>query len=401
MILGFGLLTTPLHAADPSQTGTFPIREGLVDIPRPDGTSFAALITYPSQPDSWAPASTLMPGLVYAHGFLTPPELYRQTYRHLASHGFLVLAPRSALEPFPSHDAYAEDIRACLDFFDQANLAPSIPMRTGDQIVNLSFQERIPSNLYGLTGHSMGGGASILAASRDERVTALVPIAAAETRPSAIAAAPGVRSPTLFLTGNRDAITPSGRHTRPMTELMTAPWAWFDLRGASHCGFVSFPLPDVVCDQATLPLNRQLALTHTYLTAFFQLHLQDDLSAWARIWGINPRLDSLVFPVYRPGLEAQPLFQRVRTPAGANGQATLTLRNDYTHPLDLHIDLLTQALPASASPTSISGLAPGQTATLTITWTQPPTGPRQAPVIVQIRDIHRQIGTHAVVSGVR
>lgn len=383
----FFTLATMASAFD--QPGPYPVTESVVSVPREDGPAFDSLFFYPGDAAALAGGPARFPGVVFAHGFLSPPELYRQTCRHLASHGFLVLAPRSALEPFPDHSAYAEDIRACLTYLESGNGTPG----------SLLFQ-RVATDRLGLTGHSMGGGASVLAASRDDRVRALAPIAAAETRPSAIAAAPALAVPTMYLTGSLDAITPSFRHTAPMTEAMTAPWVWMDLRGGSHCGFVSFPLPAFVCDEAAIPLARQLELTHRYLTAFFKLHLEDDVAAWAQIWGVNARVDASVRPRYQPDVTITPTFQRNRIGAGNPAMVSLEVVNRGLEPATFQIDTLS-SIPATTTPSTLANLAPGAAASVNVSWTQPTSGPRRVPVVIQIRNTETQVGAHAVSVGTR
>jgi hypothetical protein len=204
----------------------------------------------------------------------------------------------------------------------------------------------------------------------------------------------------MFLTGSQDAITPSFRHTAPISEAMTAPWTWMDVRGGSHCGFVSFPLPAFVCDEAAIPKPVQLRVTHRYLTAFFALHLEDDLAAWAWIWGVNGRVDSAVMARFAPDAMISPTFQRARFASGATAAFSVALVNQGHEAATFQVDALA-SVPVTVSPATIDHLAPGGSVTVEISWTQPNAGPRRVPVVVQARNVETQVGAHAVVVGTR
>ena len=98
---------------------------------------------------------------------------YLSHFRHLATHGFVVIAPQF---PDTQHGELAEDLLYCVQYLRQQNTSPSS-----------RFRGLLDTTFIGPTGHSMGGGASLLAAARDSRVKVVAPLAAAETTPSAIA----------------------------------------------------------------------------------------------------------------------------------------------------------------------------------------------------------------------
>lgn len=75
---------------------------------------------------------------------------------------------------FPNHQSFANGLSHCLTWLvDQSENPASFLHKCIDQ------------NALGISGHSMGGGASILAASADSRIKAVANLAAAETNPSA------------------------------------------------------------------------------------------------------------------------------------------------------------------------------------------------------------------------
>ncbi|MCK7520100.1 MAG: hypothetical protein MZV64_21595 [Ignavibacteriales bacterium] len=74
------------------------------------------------------------------------------------------------------HDELARDLLFCVNYIKSQN---NVPLSRYYSLIDTSLSA-------GLFGHSMGGGASLLAASRDSTVKVVAPLAAAETNPSAI-----------------------------------------------------------------------------------------------------------------------------------------------------------------------------------------------------------------------
>ena len=139
----------------------------------------------------------------------------------------------------------------------------------------------------GLSGHSMGGGAALLAAARDPAIRAVATLAAAETDPSAIAAAAEIAAPVLFVAAADDAITPVSEHQQPMFEAKaTGPAELRTIAGASHCGFLDREtlLLGLVCDDAAIGAEEQRRLTRAVLAAWLRYELAGDAPAAARAW---------------------------------------------------------------------------------------------------------------------
>jgi hypothetical protein len=95
----------------------------------------------------------------------------------------------------------------------------------------------------------MGGGASALAAAADTRIRCLATLAAAETNPSASAAAASIQRPACFIVGSQDAIvTPAT--TQNQFNACDAPRVFASITGGSHCGFIDNPI--IACDSGSL-----------------------------------------------------------------------------------------------------------------------------------------------------
>jgi dienelactone hydrolase len=111
--------------------------------------------------------------------------------------------------------------------------------------------------------------------------------AAAETDPSAIAAAAEMAAPALFLAAADDAITPVSAHQRPMFEAKAnGPAQLRTIAGASHCGFLDQEtiLLGLVCDDAAIGADEQRRLTRAALTAWLRNELARDASTAALAW---------------------------------------------------------------------------------------------------------------------
>jgi hypothetical protein len=89
-------------------------------------------------------------------------------------------------------------------------------------------------------GHSMGGGASFLAANNNGNIHALIGLAPAETTPSAIAVSPNVLVPSIIFSGSSDGVTPPSQHHIPLFDGITSSCKSFvSITGGGHCYFAN------------------------------------------------------------------------------------------------------------------------------------------------------------------
>ena len=271
--------------ADP---GPYEVLTSEVSVPRTRGGegSFEArlYVPLPRQPGTSEPPS---PVLAFGHGYQARVDYYESTLAHLASWGIVVIAPRSAGELFPDHAAFADDLLSALDW---------VVSEAGPESRDWPGGPVDPQAL-GLSGHSMGGGAALLAAARDPAIRAVATLAAAESDPSAIDAAAGVVAPVLFVAAADDAITPLTEHQRPMFEAKaTGPAQLRTIVGASHCGFLDLEtaLLSLVCDEAAIGPDEQRRVTRAVLAAWLRYELAGDASAAALAWPEAPDDTTLV-----------------------------------------------------------------------------------------------------------
>lgn len=315
--LAVGLLPGPIAAADLADPGPFEAGQRTVTVFRPSGSTFQATLVYPA---TAAGANTPFdagggpyPVFAFGHGYLTPVSRYQSTLDHLASHGFVVIASRSGGGLFPSHAAFAADLVHCLDHV----------IALGDD-PGSEFHQSIASDRLGVGGHSMGGGCSLLAAASDGRIRAVVPLAAADTNPSSIAASSEVAAPLRLVVGSEDAIVPPGPNSGPMYDNAPGPRQLVSIEGGSHCGFLDSDI--IFCDTGSISRAAQLALSRRLTTSFLRLHLAGDEGLWSEVWGPEASPQTGVELAIDPRLSVLPAERTLEVPA-SGVEATWTVEN--------------------------------------------------------------------------
>ncbi|MCP2260196.1 Dienelactone hydrolase [Streptoalloteichus tenebrarius] len=199
-----------------------------------------------------------LPAVAFGHGWMQPPQRYRELMRHLASWGIVVAAPATQRGPLASHRLFAADLSTALDV--------CAGVRLGDGGISVD-----PERL-GVAGHSFGAGCAVLAAAQDERVRAVATLAPAESRPSALAVAGRCRMPALHVAAGRDRLAPSVAHAEPLARAWAGPVTLRTVGKATHLGFTEGRhYSDLLLDGAPERGTRRLA--RALLTAFFLRHL--------------------------------------------------------------------------------------------------------------------------------
>jgi dienelactone hydrolase len=278
VLIGMGVLgvvavlTVPainarLRSAEPVET---PPAAGWTDvtIQPAGGGSFAATVFYPASAPggAGAPLDTSgapYPAVVFGHGYLANPGMYAVTLSRLATEGFVVIAPRTRRMLLPDHSQFADDMSASLTWLvGESKRTDSL------------FSGAIRPDAFGAAGHSMGGGAALLAASRDPRIVAVSTFAAADTRPSSLDVVDRIGGAVQFIAGSDDAIAPLEDHQRPLFDAVTAAKQLVVLKGGSHCGFLDEEPP--LCDSGSMNRDEQLALSRELLSDWFRQHLAGD-----------------------------------------------------------------------------------------------------------------------------
>ncbi|MFT4678626.1 MAG: pimeloyl-ACP methyl ester carboxylesterase [Chitinophagales bacterium] len=166
------------------------------------------------------------PVLVFGHGFLMGWDSYQNIWTEIVPNGYVICFPTTEMGITPDHQEFGEDLKF---------LANQMQIETED--VTSLFYNSLASET-GLMGHSMGGGASFLAAENNSNIHTLINFAAAETNPSAISAASGVTVPSLIFSGDDDCVAPPIDHQNIMYDSLDSNCkTQIKIINGGHCYF--------------------------------------------------------------------------------------------------------------------------------------------------------------------
>ncbi len=212
------------------------------------------------------------PVVVFSHGSGGQPRAYTFFAEHLASWGYVVVAP-----PHPGNTS--EDCTVC----DSANLVASARERPGDMTAALDgvlalrddplqpLGKVVDPARTAIAGHSFGGWTAVFVApgGRFNAAIALAPGLPA----TLLARAESVRVPVLLIAGGKDQIVPEGSVRKLFDALpATIDKRYVLLPAGTHLSFVETCFG---CDDA-LSEERGHESTNRYATAFLQVHLAGD-----------------------------------------------------------------------------------------------------------------------------
>lgn len=343
---------------NPAQPGPYHVGRSYVTVSRPDNTSFSAYLYYPSLSDGtdtpFDSSGAPYPGITLGHGYIASPLNYDGNSRHLASWGYFVIAIGSYTGFLPDVLKYTADYSHSLTYLTLANDDPNSP-----------FYQAVNTNAYGATGHSMGGGASILATANDPRIKALINMAAAETAPiSAIDQMANITVPVALLAASNDIVTPVPTNQQPMYDNSNAPRLLPILQGADHCAFAS---EGSDCGGGgDMSDARQVEITNRWLAAFFNLYLRGEISNAWYVWGPGMTLDREVITQSDAGFSAAPFYQTQTSQPGNHIIYTITVNNHGPYATSFSLHPLLHEWPVTVTPAQLPELTPGQSATITV-----------------------------------
>lgn len=222
-------------------------------------------------------AAGLHPVLVFGHGFSMNYDAYANFWNELVPQGYILILPKTEIGPipFPSHGEFADDMNYCVTWFIAQNNTSASP-----------YYQKL-NGKFAVMGHSMGGGCSFIAASRNTNVAAIANFAAAETNPSAISAAGSITIPALVFGGSKDCVAgPSGNQTPMYNALASDCKSLVIITDGSHCQFGE---SNTLCNfgettscpfTSYISRSAQHSKTFQYLTPFLDFYLKGDCGAW-------------------------------------------------------------------------------------------------------------------------
>lgn len=351
----FAFLATSVVAVfsqSPSLSNPGPYAAGWrsVTVTRANSTTFTARLYYPAstagQNGTYNGTGAPYPAITFGHGFFQQVATYQSTLEHLATHGYFVIATDSEGGLAPNHQNFADDIKRCLTYLEQENA------NSGSVLFG-----QVAITRFGASGHSMGGGSSILATSQDSRIRALANLAAAETNPSAVSAMPAISVPVKLISGSADTIVPVGSNGQLMYNATVSPRILPIIQGGWHCGFQD--ANGFGCDNSTaITRTQQLAETRRLLTAFFDLYLKRSESNWKQVWGSE--LDNqLVVSQRNATIELSPAMQTATAPVGVDTIVNVTVTNRASTANAFTVFVEQRRWIVVTNPTQTAVLAPG------------------------------------------
>lgn len=222
------------------------------------------------------------PIIAFGHGFFMQTGYYISLFTHLATYGYIVIAPQFS---DTQHELLAYDMLYCIQYLKTLNTVP------GTRYYNL-----VDTLSVGVSGHSMGGGASLIAAVIDTTILVTAPLAAAETTPSVISRMNRIKSVVYLISAQNDGITPVSTVQSVMYQNALPVKALPVIKGGNHTKFMDVSLFDWTDPNGYATRADQLRLTRRYLTSVFNLYLKKDTSYFKYAFGDSARADtSLLF----------------------------------------------------------------------------------------------------------
>ena len=167
------------------------------------------------------------PVVVFGHGFVIAYSSYNWLADSLVKNGYIVAMPTTEGSFSPAHEQFGKDIAFLSSYIISLNDSSS------------SFLLGRVKNRSAVGGHSMGGGASFLAADYNNGINAVFNFAAAETNPSAKEAALQTTIPALIFAGSSDCIVPDTNQQRMYSNVPYACKTFVNITDALHCHFAN------------------------------------------------------------------------------------------------------------------------------------------------------------------
>jgi pimeloyl-ACP methyl ester carboxylesterase len=218
-------------------------------------------------------ADIKFPVISFGHGFVMTVDAYANIRNILVPEGYIVALTKTEGSLAPSHANFGKDLAFVIDAITRLN-----------QNSNSIFLNRVDS-MNCVMGHSMGGGAAHLAAAENKKIKTVVTFAAAETNPSAIAAARQLLIPALVFAGGNDCVTPPSEHQLPIYNALKRDCkTYLSIIGGSHCYMAENNTPcsfgESTCTPApNISRAEQHAVIKSYLLLWLKYQLKKDCNA--------------------------------------------------------------------------------------------------------------------------
>jgi len=213
------------------------------------------------------------PIIVFGHGFLMSWDSYDNFWNSLVPEGYILCFPTTEMGFAPNHQFFAEDL---------SFIATKMQMESQNSS-SIFYNSVLPKT--GILGHSMGGGASFLAAENNPNINTLVNFAAAETNPSAILAASNITIPSLIFSGEDDCVAPPVSHQNILFDSLNSNCkTQINIISGGHCYFAN---ENVLCSFGESSCNpnlnlrsEQQSVTNDFLKIWLNFSLKSDQNSF-------------------------------------------------------------------------------------------------------------------------
>ena len=215
------------------------------------------------------------PIIVFGHGFLISWDSYNNFWNSLVPEGYILCFPTTEMGFAPNHQFFGEDL---------SFIASKMQMESQNSS-SIFYNSVLPKT--GILGHSMGGGASFLAAENNPNINTLVNFAAAETNPSAIAAASNITIPSLIFSGEDDCVAPPINHQNILFDSLNSNCkTQINIINGGHCYFAN---ENVLCSFGESSCNpnlnilrsEQQSVTNDFLKIWLNFSLKSDQNSFS------------------------------------------------------------------------------------------------------------------------
>ena len=234
-------------------------------------------IYYPadSNGDNVSASIGSFPVIVFGHGFLISWDAYENFWMSLVSEGYILCFPTTEMGLAPNHQFFADDLR-----FVSSQMQIESQNRS-----SIFYNSVLPKT--GIMGHSMGGGASFLAAENNPEIITLINFAAVETSPSAISAASNITIPALLFSGEEDCVSPPISNQNIMFDSLNSLCKiQINVIGGGHCYFAN---ESVLCSFGESSCNpnlnitrlEQQCVTNDFLKIWLNFYLRSDQNSFS------------------------------------------------------------------------------------------------------------------------
>jgi pimeloyl-ACP methyl ester carboxylesterase len=211
----------------------------------------------------------VFPLVVCGHGFVMTWSAYENIWTTLVPEGYIVAFPTTEGGISPVHSDFGMDLKYLVSAMQGGGAGASVPASSVG-----------PKSA--IMGHSMGGGASFIAAANNPGITTMVSFAAANTNPSSVSAAQQVTVPTLLFSGTNDCVTPPAQQQDIIYDSTAAAFkTQVYITGGGHCYFADYnfncAFGEATCSPSpTITRAEQQSTTSAFLKLWLAYFLKGD-----------------------------------------------------------------------------------------------------------------------------